>query len=151
MRDETMENEVVSNLQPEAPVHPDKEEVHYRVIADRELVILNPLLEKLGWPALDPDMCKVVVAEAGAGDEALILGFQVVQFVTHAEPMWVHPDLRGSGVAEGLVEATAHYIEQDCHIKRYLCVAKPGSFAARLCEKYGMRAVSGQLYVKQIT
>jgi hypothetical protein len=129
---------------------PTSEEVHYRVISGEELERLGPLMNRLGWPTLDPEFSKVVVAEAGEGESALICGFGVVQFVPHAEPMWVDPNLRGTGVAEELVSQVQHYIEVDCKIKRYVCVAKPGSFAARLCEKHGMVPYNGQVYVRQV-
>src|SRR5947209_5941531 len=102
------ENTVVSNLKkPDIPMTvpvPKPEEIHYRVIQDNELTILHPLFHKLGWAMPDPNMCKVVVAEAGESQEALICGLAMVQFIPHAEPMWVNPDMRGTGVAEGLAE-----------------------------------------------
>jgi hypothetical protein len=127
------------------------EKVHYRVVENAEMTLLKPLFDRLGWPAPDPDMAKVIVAQAGLGKDGVILGFSVVQFVTHAEPMWVHPNVRGTGVAEGLVEKTRHYIEDDCHIKRYVVAAKVGSFAARLAESHGMHPLPDlSLYVKVI-
>lgn len=131
-------------------VIPQAHEIKYRVVAEDELKMLTPMFQDLGWPIPDPNFCKAIVAEAGEGKDAIICGFQLVQFITHAEPLWINPHLRGTGVAEGLVEATVHYVENDCKIKRYLCVAKPGSFAARLCEKHGMIANPGTLYVKQV-
>jgi GNAT superfamily N-acetyltransferase len=148
-------NQTVSNLAPDAasadatsvtPATP----VHYRVVADAELLLLEPLFRKLGWALPDPDFAKAVVAEAGEGPDALILGFSVVQFVPHSEPMWVDPNCRGTGIAEGLMAAVTHYIELDCHIRRYLCVAKPGSFAARLCERNHMALYPGQVWVRQV-
>lgn len=143
------ENQVISNMDM-GKVPAQTQEVHYRVIAEKELALLEPIFRRLGWAPPDPDMCKVVIAEAGEGDDALILGFNVVQFVIHAEPMWLHPDVRGTGIAEGLVAHTQSYIENDCKVKRYLCIAKPGSFGARLAEKYGMVPYPGQVYVRQI-
>lgn len=131
-------------------VIPPQEEVHYRVIQDAELSILHPIFARLGWPLPDHAMAKVVVAEAGTGASALILGLCVVQFIVHSEPMWVHPAARGLGIAEGIVEQVMSYIENDCKIKRYICIAKPGSFAARLCEKYGYRTWPGQVFVRQL-
>ena len=80
------------------------EEVHYRVVQDSEILMLKPLFDRLGWPVPDPDMAKVIVAQAGLGKDGVILGFSVVQFVTHCEPLWVHPSMRGTGVAESLIE-----------------------------------------------
>lgn len=128
----------------------DAATVEYRVVADDELRLLHPIFERLGWPLPDPNFAKAIVAEAGNGDDKLVLGFQVVQFIPHAEPLWINPHVRGTGIAEGLVEETMHYVENDCKIKRYLCTAKPGSFAARLAEKYGMVQFPGALFVKQI-
>lgn len=127
------------------------EHVNYRIVSGSEMLLMKPLFEKLNWAMPDPDMAKVVVAEAGMGTDAVILGFTVVQFITHAEPMWVHANLRGTGVAEGLAEHVTHYIEHDCHIKRYVVVAKEGSFSARLAESVGMRPLKGMsVFVKQL-
>lgn len=128
------------------------EQVHYLVIQDSEIALLKPIFDKLGWPTPDPDMAKVIVAQAGLGKDGVILGFSVVQFMTHAEPMWVHPSMRGTGVAEELVRETVHYIEHDCHIKRYVVSAKEGSIAARLAMAHGMRPLLGMsVYVKDLT
>jgi GNAT superfamily N-acetyltransferase len=136
------------DTQPEIPAH---SQVTYRVVSDGELQFLAPLFAKLGWPPLDPDYAKAVVAEIGHGPDAIICGFQVVQFVVHSEPMFVEPSMRGTGIAEGLAEATRHYIEKDCRIKRYVSTAKPGSFGARLAEANGMELKPGTaLYVKTV-
>src|SRR6266403_2415874 len=110
-----MPNEVVSNMKTGTEISVPPESVHYRILADDELRLLHPVFERLGWAPPDPNMCKAVVAEAGEGEQAMVLGFSIIQFVTHSEPMWINPDCRGMGVAEGLVEATVHYIERDCH------------------------------------
>lgn len=145
-----MSNQVISNMQePEKGQGTGTTTVHYRIIADEELALLHPLFTRLGWALPDPSMCKAIVAEAGEGESALILGFVMVQFITHAEPMWVNADCRGMGLAEGLTEAAIHYIEHDCGIKRWVCTAKPGSLAARLAEKYGLRP-AGEMWVKQV-
>lgn len=145
-----MSNAQETVLTPPPPPSVKSEAVHYRVIQDDELMILHPQFERLGWMVPDPDMCKVVVAEVGEGKDAIICGFQVVQFVTHAEPLWIHPSMRGTGVAEGLIGATIHYMEVDCKIKRWVVMVKAGSFAARLVEKYGLRHYPGEMWVKQV-
>ena len=127
------------------------ETVHYRVVQDSEIALLKPLFDKLGWPLPDPDMAKVIVAQAGLGSDGVILGFGVVQFVTHAEPIWVHPSARGTGIAEEVMAQVVNYIERDCHIKRYVVAAKDGSFGARLAESNGMRPMIGySVYVKSL-
>jgi GNAT superfamily N-acetyltransferase len=126
------------------------EQVHYRIVSGSEILLLKPLFDRLNWPAPDPDMAKVIVAQAGLGKDGVILGFSVVQFVTHAEPLWVHPSMRGTGVAEELVRQTVHYIEDDCKIKRYVVSAKPGSMAARIAVNNGMRPLGCEVFVKTI-
>lgn len=128
----------------------DPEEVRYRIVDGEEMAKLRPLFDALGWALPDQDMAKVVVAEAGTGDKAVICGFTVVQFILHAEPMWVHPSMRGTGIAEALVAQTVHYIEDDCHVKRWMAVAKEGSFAGRLIAAQGMTMIPGNVFVKMV-
>lgn len=109
-------------------------EVEYRVVQDKEMEYMEPVFARLGWTLPDPAYGKVVVAEAGG----MILGFAVVQFMLHAEPQWVNPLIRGTGVAEGIAKAVQTYIEEDCKVTRYIVTAKPGSFGARLAEGIGM-------------
>jgi hypothetical protein len=50
-----------------------------------------------GHPALNGLMpqasaCRVVIAENASGE---IIGFQMLTFVVHLEPVWVHPSYRG--------------------------------------------------------
>lgn len=129
---------------------PEAQEVSYRVVQEDEIKLMAPMFERLGWPLPDPNFAKIVVQEIGQGKDALIVGFNVVQFITHAEPMWINPSMRGLGLAEALADATMNYIENDCHIKRYVATAKPGSFAARICEQRGMVKAPVDLYVKQL-
>ena len=152
-----MPNNVISNVKSDPDITDTLVErgdesvpVRYRIVADDEIRTLKPLFDALGWPLPDPGMAKVLVAEAGEGTQAVIVGFQVIQGVWHAEPMWCHPSVRGSGVAEALVKQTVHYLEHDCHITKYIVLAKPGSFAARLAEQYGMMAVPGQVFVRVV-
>lgn len=126
------------------------EEVRYEVVAQEEMAVLFPLFDRLGWPRPDPEFAKIVVVKAGTGDDALVLGFQVVEFILHAGTMWLNPHVRGTGIAEGLAAQVMNYIEHDCKIKRYVSVAKPGSFGARLAEKYGMVKSHNDLYVKTV-
>lgn len=112
-------------------------DVAYRVVAEEEMAYMEPVFARLGWTLPDPAYGKVVVAEAGG----MILGFAVVQFMLHAEPQWVNPLIRGTGVAEGIAKAVQTYIEKDCKVTRYLVTAKPGSFGARLAEGIGMTAL----------
>lgn len=149
---ETLDTVMKFSANPDNNAYPEakSETIHYRVVQDDEMAILHPLFERLGWPDPEPAMAKVVVAEAGTGKQAIILGFCVVQFIVHSEPMWVHPSARGTGIAEGIVQQVMHYIEHDCKIKRYVCIAKTGSFAARLCEQYGYQPWPGQVFVRQL-
>jgi hypothetical protein len=126
------------------------DEVRYEVVAQEEMGVLNPLFDKLDWPRPDPEFAKIVVVKAGTGDDALVLGFQVVEFICHAGQMWLNPHVRGTGIAEGLASQVMSYIERDCKIKRYISVAKPGSFGARLAERYGMVKVPQDLYMKNL-
>lgn len=132
------------------PATPAVSEVQYRVVADSELEILGPLFQRLGWPVPNPDMAKAIVAETGSGKDGLICGFGVVEFIPHVSSLWVDPMMRGTGIAEGLVEKVVSYVERDCGIKRYVCLAKAGSFSARLAEKYGMKRCPADTYMKQI-
>jgi GNAT superfamily N-acetyltransferase len=146
-----MSNNTVSNLKNDDMAGTvDQSSIHYRILADEEMQRLAPLFFKLSWDMPDPDKSKILVCEAGEGDDALILGFAVIQFVAHAEPFWVHPDMRGSGIAEDLMGHIVHYVENDCKLGKYIAIAKPGSFGARLCEANGMTPFPGQVYVKQI-
>lgn len=125
--------------------------IHYRVIANEELLLLKPWFDRLNWALPDPAMAKVIVAEAGEGSKAIICGFQVIQFICHAEPMWIHPAMRGTGVAEGLCDNTVEYIEHDSKIKQYVAVAKKGSFASRLAQERGMKLLENyEVLVKQV-
>lgn len=53
------------------------------------------------WPTLDPEHARIVVVER----EGEIVGCHVLFMVMHAECLWVHPDLRGKGVARQLWDA----------------------------------------------
>ena len=126
-------------------------EVICRVVGEEEFFLLQPLFDKIGWPLPPPDRAKIIVAEiAGDNGDKLVLGFTVVQLIVHTEPMWIAPPMRGTGVAEKLAQATRHYLEEDCKVSQWVCMAKPGSFAARIAEANGMvPQTNSMMFVKR--
>lgn len=78
--------------------------ITYRQLPDGEYYRLKEL-----WPwkgedlAPNPQHFRIVVAERG-GEGGEIIGYWGAVDTVHAEPLWIHPDLRGNpGVGRGLL------------------------------------------------
>lgn len=56
----------------------------------------------------DSAISKIVVAE---NKEGLIKGLYVLQPIYHAEPIWIHPDYRGSFLSSKLMKAMLEPLE----------------------------------------
>lgn len=74
-----------------------------------------------------------------------IVGWHVIQFITHPEPLWVHPAFRGSKVAAELSSRVFDLLlTSNC---RGFMVVADNPVAVQLCERYGMRRVESPVYV----
>ena len=80
--------------------------------------------------------------------DAKIAGYGVSQLMFHAEPIYVLPEYRGSGIAEELASRVVKRITE-ANGKAFVSIAT-NPFAERLCIEQGMERVEGTLYRKQL-
>jgi hypothetical protein len=63
-------------------------------------------LKGVGVPS--PDTARILIAERASGE---IVGFQMLVTVVHLEPIWVHPDYRGSMLPVRLWKAATRLLD----------------------------------------
>jgi len=102
---------------------------------------LNPIMEARGWALLNPSVCRALCAF----QEERMIAFHVLQLFPHAEPMFVDPEFRGTGLAEDLADRMYEFL-RDMRTRAYMVVAE-SPFAERLCEARGMKRVNYPVYV----
>ena len=122
---------------------PKTELVTFRSLDKEEYLKLKPLLDQQGWTLPYPEMTAVIVAEY----QGEIVGFGVTQLVPHAEPMWVHPDWRNTGLAVMLNQKLVTLMESS-GLKAWIIVA-PSAALAMYCRKMGLKEVPGTIFVKE--
>ncbi len=110
---------------------------------DDEWNRVESIVEARGWMTLNKNTTRILLAETAVG---VLAGFLVLQAVPHAEPMFVAPSFRGSGVAEELSERMQAFMAE-VKIRGWMVVAET-PFAEKLCEAGGMTRVDKPVYVK---
>ena len=122
---------------------PKIEAVTFRTLRADEYEKLKPLLIESKWVLPYPDMSAVVVGEY----QDKIVCFTVTQLVPHAEPHWIDPEWRGSGLSELMINEAVRMMENS-GLHSWVVVA-PTEDAARLCRKQGMKEIPGTIFVKE--
>lgn len=122
------------------------DDVRYRWIdgptaTDAEWSRIDEILATRGWSSLNRQTSRIRVAENAAGD---LLGFVVLQLFPHAEPLWVRPSARGTGVAEQLADDIVGWL-MEVGVRGFEVTADT-EHAVRLAEKQGMKRVTIPVY-----
>lgn len=102
---------------------------------------LNPVLQSRGWALLNPATSRALCAFQ---DERMI-AFHVLQLYPHAEPMFVDPEFRGTGLAEDLADRMYAFL-REVRARAYMVVAE-SPFAEQLCKARGMKRVEYPVYI----
>ena len=103
---------------------------------------LDGIFSENGWPLLNPLLARALVARDDAGE---IVGCFVLQLVSHAEPLFVKPELRGQGIAEELADRMQAFLAE---MKAHSVFVIPGSqFAEQLCFNHGLKKLDKPVYV----
>ena len=123
----------------------DYSAVSYIQLIGKQVEQLKPILDKLGWAVPHPVNAVAVTAVY----QGRVVGFFVLQLIPHAEPMWVSPEVRGTGIAEELL-AKGKEILVESGAKGWLSICT-NPFSERLAAQLGMEPAEkqGVLYVKQ--
>lgn len=117
-------------------------ELEFRWLEGGELTQLEPLLESRGHMSLNNNMARALCAFDTNGN---IAAFHVLQMIPHAEPLYVNPTYRGTGLAEDLADRMVSFL-RSCNARGFMVVAdNPAS--VKLCEQFGMRKVDSPVYV----
>lgn len=109
---------------------------------DTEWSRIDEILAFQGWPSLNRDTTlRIRVAEDGER----ILGFLVVQFVPHVEPLWVASSHRGTEVAGHLSDDIMQFMNE-AKARGFMLVAD-SPHAEKLAKDRGLRKINSPVYV----
>lgn len=114
----------------------------YRELQPEEYAKLegHPALKGVGVPS--PDVARVVIAEDHNGE---IVGFQMLVTVVHLEPIWVHPDYRGSMVPVRLWKTATRLLDA-LRIKMAYCFSDRPEIANYL-SRLGLRELPYKTHI----
>lgn len=102
---------------------------------------LNDVLKARGWAELNPHTARALCAYK---DERIV-GFHIIQLYPHAEPLYVDPEYRGTGLAEDLADRMYEFLKE-VRTRGYMVVCE-SPFAEKLCEARGMKKVTYPVYM----
>jgi hypothetical protein len=103
---------------------------------------IEAILASRGWMQLARATSRIRVAER----DGVLLGFHVLQLMPHAEPLWVKPSERASGLADQLANDMLDFLVE-IHARGWIVVAD-SPHAAKLCEAREMTKIESPVYVK---
>lgn len=115
--------------------------MEFRWIQGEDIKILNDIVESQGWSPIPSTSIAFV-----AFDDEGLAGFHILQMRPHPEPLYVRPDLEGSGLSADLAGAMAQFLK-DTNTNGFICIADTPE-AEKLCKKFGMQKVSSPVYVR---
>jgi Acetyltransferase (GNAT) domain len=107
---------------------------------DRERI--DMIVAARGWMSFNWDMTRVRVVEDEAGK---LLGFYALQMVPHAEPIFLAPATRGTGLADELADDMLEFLT-DVHARGWMIVAD-SPHVGHMCEERGMKKLGSPVYV----
>lgn len=112
-------------------------------MTDAQWALLNAELGKRGWGPFVRETTRIFFCQ----DESNTLaGFGVVQFIAHAEPIWVAPEHRGTGLAEEIASEVVGFLDE-AQVGFVATVDNP--YSRKLCESHGMKLLDKPVYVKE--
>src|SRR4029077_11567783 len=109
--------------------------------SDEDWDKLYKLLHKRGWSPLNREYSRILLAE----EDGEIVGFSCLQMLPFAGPLFVKPQLRGSGIADKMAADTISFLVE-CDARGWFVVAD-SPHAPRLCEQHGMYKVDSPVYI----
>lgn len=107
-----------------------------------EYARLRPIIEARGWMHLNRNTARVLVCE----DAGSIAGFVVFQALPSVGPTWLHPGLRGSGVADIMAQQMWEFLMQS-DARGWVATAET-DHGEEMCKKFGMEKSPYPLYIK---
>lgn len=118
-------------------------EYTYKWLDPEDYNQIAPFFNAENCPVPDPNFSRVLAAFAPSGELA---GFIVLQLVAHAEPIYVAPEHRQSGLGTILTQAMDGYAATVGVAGLY--TQPTNTAASRLCEKVGFTEAEYPLWVK---
>jgi GNAT superfamily N-acetyltransferase len=109
---------------------------------DEDWERVEGILAARGWMSLNRSgLTRIRVAE----EDGKLAGFYCLQMSPHAEPLYVAPAYRATGVADALADDMLLFLTQ-VHARGWFIVAD-SKFAEQMCEARGMRKLESPVYV----
>jgi GNAT superfamily N-acetyltransferase len=116
--------------------------IEYRWMEGKEACEwLNGFLEHKGWTMLNEFTARALCAM----ENGRVVGFYVLQLFPHAEPLYVDPEYRGTGISDKLADLMHEYLKE-ARARGYMVIAD-NPLAAKMCEAHGMKRVTAPVYI----
>ena len=109
---------------------------------DDEWAKVEAILATRGWMSLNRPTSTVLLAYGPSGE---LLGFNVVQMMPYAGPLFVIPSARGSGLAEELVDEMMIFLAK-IKARGFMAIAQ-SPHTEQLCVKLGLKKVEAPIYM----
>jgi hypothetical protein len=118
--------------------------IEYRFLSPEEYVLVKEVFEEHEGDLPDPQLSAIYAAFDGGR----VVGFHVLQYVPHAEPMWINPDYRGQ----------VNWREFQRGIESLFSASEGGSYyifpsderVAKMCKRGGMEEVPFKAWRREI-
>lgn len=102
---------------------------------------IDDLMSSRGWMSLNRLTSRILIKER----DREVVGFHVFQMIPYVGPLFVKRELRGTGLAEELVDEMQDFLVE-ARARGYIAVIE-SPHAAKLCESHGMERLPHPVYV----
>lgn len=117
-------------------------DITFKYLVGSELDQLDSIFKLRGWTPLNKELSSAIAAYDG--DK--LIGFHVLQFVAHVEPMYLDKQYRGQGITNILAKRMVETL-LEAGVRSYVAIADDPA-AAVLCEQSGMKKITSPVFVK---
>lgn len=121
------------------------EKITYRWLLPEEYDIIDPIIVANGGDTPDPSLSMVYGAFLGSS----LVGFHVLQFCAHAEPLWIDPEFRGRVSWREFQRGIESLFDRAAGGVYY--IFPESERVAKLCERGGMQRLPYPIYVKEVS
>jgi hypothetical protein len=110
-------------------------------VTDEEWDRIEAILAARGWASLNRELSRIRVAE----EDGQLVAFFVLQLYPHAEPMFIIPSKRGTGLAEELADDMLAYLVE-VKARGWMVIASNPAIE-KLAEERGMVRLEFPVYM----
>lgn len=117
--------------------------VNGRDASDQDWGRVHDIIVARGWMPLNRATCCLLLVEDAMGN---LLGFMPFQMIPFTGPLWLHPSVRGEGIADEMATRMEEFLT-GADARGWLSICE-SPHAERICQQHHMTRVDEPVYIR---